>query len=544
MRLALFLAAVLFVQSPDTPEWPTKGWRLSTPQAAVLDAGVLAVLDSDIAAGKYGFLDSVLIIRHGRIAYERTYKHDYDRIYGEHARKPSPLNATDPSGPYNYFNSWWHPFYRRQDLHTLQSVTKTVTSIVIGIALARNEFPALDTPVLNFFDPHRVANVDDRKRRMTIRHLLTMTAGLDWNEDLPYADPNNSAIVMEASVDWVRFAIDRRMADEPGAIFKYNSGATQLLSHIFRVATGRDIEDYAGQHLFAPLGVVRHFWKRTPTGLIDTEGGLYLHPHDVAKIGYLFLRNGAWEGRTIVRPEWVAASIAPSADVGNGVKYGFKWWLMPYGTDGRFAWTGNGFGDQRLIVVPEHDLVAVFTGWNILPGRPNLSRRVAVDRILEAVVRRTTKPPDIFFVPTRHTVADAMLSLADVGPSDLVYDLGSGDGRIVILAAQKYGARGVGVEIDPKLVEISRQVAREGGVADRVRFIEGDLFTTDISGATVVTLYLSTRINQRLEAKLKRELRPGSRIVSHQFGIGRWSPAEIVRAEDGTDLLLWKIPAR
>jgi predicted RNA methylase len=157
-----------------------------------------------------------------------------------------------------------------------------------------------------------------------------------------------------------------------------------------------------------------------------------------------------------------------------------------------------------------------------------------------AAAQNPARVPDIFFVPTRHAVADAMLRLAAVTKDDVVYDLGSGDGRIVILAAQKYGARGVGVEIDPKLVAASRDIARESGVADRVRFIEGDLFTTDISEATVVTLYLSTSVNARLEAKLKRELRRGARVVSQQFLIGRWPPDERVSASE-TDLFLWRV---
>ena len=151
--------------------------------------------------------------------------------------------------------------------------------------------------------------------------------------------------------------------------------------------------------------------------------------------------------------------------------------------------------------------------------------------------------PDIHFAPTRYSVADAMLKLARVTAGDVVYDLGSGDGRIVILAAQKYGARGVGIELQPRLVEISRQVAREGAVADRVTFIEGDLFTADISDATVVTLYLSRTVNMQLEPKLKRELRPGTRIVSHQFPISYWTPDESLRVEN-EDLFLWTIPAR
>ena len=154
------------------------------------------------------------------------------------------------------------------------------------------------------------------------------------------------------------------------------------------------------------------------------------------------------------------------------------------------------------------------------------------------------RTPDMYFAPTRQAVADAMLKLARVRPEDVVYDLGSGDGRIVILAAQKYGARGVGIELDPRLVEISRQVAREGEVPDRVSFVEGDLFTADISKATVVMLYLSDSVNRRLEPKLRRELRPGTRIVSHQFRIGDWAPDETVRAEDGTELFLWIVPPK
>jgi CubicO group peptidase (beta-lactamase class C family) len=179
------------------------------------------------------------------------------------------------------------------------------------------------------------------------------------------------------------------MARAPGAVFNYSSGETQLLAHIFRVATGQDIEEYAAKHLFAPLGITHYFWKRTPSGLIDTEGGLYLSPHDLARIAFLFLKNGAWEGRQLVTAEWVKASVAPSLNVGSGgVKYGYKWWLFPYGMDdARLAWAGSGFGGQMPIVLADYDLVMVFTGWNILADKPRLSHRVAIDRILRAVVR-------------------------------------------------------------------------------------------------------------------------------------------------------------
>jgi CubicO group peptidase (beta-lactamase class C family) len=390
----LLLVIIFVLCAPAQDEWPTQRWPTSTPAAVGLDAKVLGELDADIANGKNGYIDSMLVIRYGKLVYSRSYKHDYDRIYGKKAKEPGPLNAHDPTGPYNYFNPWWHPFYRRGDLHTMQSVTKTVTSVVIGVATARKEFPDLDTPILKFFDVGKVANpianLDERKRRITIRHLLTMTGGFDWREDLPYTDPNNAASLMEASPDWVKFTIDRPMAREPGTVFNYSSGETQLLSHIFRVATGKDIEEYAAEHLFAPLGIERYFWKRSPSGLVDTEGGLYLNPHDLAKIGYLFLKNGVWEGKQIVTANWVKASVSPSATVvrNGAVKYGFKWWLYAYGDGSRLAWAGSGFGGQMPIVVPEYDLVLVFTGWNILPDRPRLSHRVAIDRVIRAMVEQ------------------------------------------------------------------------------------------------------------------------------------------------------------
>jgi cyclopropane fatty-acyl-phospholipid synthase-like methyltransferase len=178
--------------------------------------------------------------------------------------------------------------------------------------------------------------------------------------------------------------------------------------------------------------------------------------------------------------------------------------------------------------------------------RPDQSTR-AVDGsllLLWRVPRAPARAPDVAFVPTPQDVAYEMLQLAGVAAADVVYDLGSGDGRIPILAALRYGARGVGIEIDPRLVEISRDVARDVQLPERVTFIEGDLFTATISHATVVTLCLSASVNEKLESKLRRDLLPGTRIVSRQFALGSWTPDTVVRASDGTNLFLWTVPAR
>jgi len=154
---------------------------------------------------------------------------------------------------------------------------------------------------------------------------------------------------------------------------------------------------------------------------------------------------------------------------------------------------------------------------------------------------------DVPYVQTPAPVVEAMLALAEVGPDDVVYDLGAGDGRIVIAAARWRGARGVGIEIDPDLVRQARLAAERAGLADRVRFETRDLFTADLRAATVVTLYLSPDLNARLRPRLLAELRPGARIVSHQFPMADWTPSRTVRLTvDGREhvLYLWIVPAR
>ena len=151
------------------------------------------------------------------------------------------------------------------------------------------------------------------------------------------------------------------------------------------------------------------------------------------------------------------------------------------------------------------------------------------------------REPDIFYLPTPPEVIDAMLKIAKVGPKDIVYDLGSGDGRIVIAAARDYGATGIGIDIDPKLVSEATENAKQNGVADKVRFVEADLFTYDFSEATVVTLYLLTELNIRLKPKLLAELKPGTRIVSHAFDMGDWEPVETLDI-DGRKVYFWIIP--
>jgi len=365
-------------QNPDNDVGSV--WRKGTPASVGLDEKALASFDADLANGKYMLVDSFQVFRCGEEVFERKYAHDYGRIYGKEAKTKGPLNAR-LTGPYNYFDPHWHPFYHGTDLHTMQSVSKTVTSVILGIAITHGDFKAgLNASVLTFFDPAKVKNVDDRKRRMTLQNVLTMTTGLDWNEEVPYDDPRSDSSLMEATDDWVQYVIDKPMATEPGKAFNYSSGATELLAYIFQKETGEDIDAYGEKYLFAPLGI-EHHWKRTYMGLVDTEGGLYLKGEDLAKIGYLYLHDGIWNGKQLVSKEWVKESLAPHVDAEENFKYGFKWWLYPM--NGKYAWMARGFGGQGLMVFPDKGLIVVFTGWEIL--KDPAPTKDLVDRLLPAV---------------------------------------------------------------------------------------------------------------------------------------------------------------
>lgn len=395
VAIAIALAATASSAAAQK-SWPAKEWPTGTPQSVGLNAAVLDSIDAEIAAGRYGLVDRMVVIRHGRLVYDKSYKQDYDVAYRDSVHVKGALNQHAYTGPFNYYDPWWHPYYRRGDLHTLQSVTKTITSMVIGTAVTRGDFSSIDTPVLSFFDTTAVANVDGRKRRMTVRSLLTMTSGFDWNENLPYADPRNTAIGLEESADWTKYTIDRPMATEPGTVFNYNSGASALLAYLFVKATGQDIEEYAARHLFAPLGIQRWYWKRSPTGLPDTEGGLYLEARDLAKLWYLVLEQGEWDGHQVLSKDWVHASITPSiatSQAPGAPRYGYSWWLYSFGRDtSEYYWAGSGFGGQSPIVLPNEDMVVVFNAWSILPGQPRLPLRAILTRIVTGMTGGKVSP--------------------------------------------------------------------------------------------------------------------------------------------------------
>jgi CubicO group peptidase (beta-lactamase class C family) len=262
-----------------------------------------------------------------------------------------------------------------------------VTSALLGIAIARGEIAGADAPAAPFFEGYRVHGDDPRFAALRLSDLLTMRSGIRWDEHtLPYTNPANSCAAMEASKDWVQFVLDQPMAEDPGKRFVYSSGVTELLAQVLKKATGRHADDYAAEHLFAPLGIRSFHWKRTPTGHPDTEGGLYLEPRDLAKIGYLYMKDGVWNGTRLLPEGWAAISTTPAlvVDPAKGLEYGYQWWVLsPKGARPQ-VFAADGYGGQYLLVAPSLDLIAVFTGWNIW-DKPELDMAYALDGVLRAV---------------------------------------------------------------------------------------------------------------------------------------------------------------
>ncbi len=370
-------------QAQTARVWPTHDWSVAaSPADEGVDASVLDAFDRELASGAHGYVDGMLVIRHGRIVYEKSYDHrrDYDRLF-------AAMKDSKP-GIYNYYDPAWHPWYQKGPLHTMQSVSKSVTSALIGIAIGADRIPGVGVEIRPYFVGLRFPT-DHRWRNVTLRHLLTMTSGIEWDEStVSYTDPKNSCARMEGSDDWVAFVLDQPMAADPGTTFVYNSGVTELLAEILLKATGKDPDAYAAEHLFRPLGIESWYWKKTPKGLSDTEGGLYLTARDLARIGYLYLNDGVWDGQRILPEGWVQESTAPAVNPSreeSGARYGYQWWLTPYeGATRSYAPTCRGYGGQYLFVVPEYDVIAVFTGWNIYDKRP-LDPQMALERVLASV---------------------------------------------------------------------------------------------------------------------------------------------------------------
>lgn len=360
LALLLPLAWPIAATAQDKVDvWPTTGWERASPEAQGMSSQELADL---VVFGISNGMDSLLVARHGRIVAEAYY---------------APFTAGAR--------------------HRVNSVTKSVIGSLVAMALKDGLLKSLDQPVLDFFPEHPVAQRDDRKKTLTLQSLLDMTSGLDWSESLR-AGSQQSPIDMRRSPDWARFVLDRGMVARPGERFDYNSGGTHVLSAILSKVTGGSALAYATDRLFKPLGIEDVAWRHDPQGVSDGGAGLYLQPRDMAKLGYLWLRGGTWDGQQLLPPPWVdkARHATISMRLGPDLHYANLFWSVP----AQDVTMAVGYQRQLIVVMPALDIVAVFTGASRysnalgVPSVPAYAFDAVLGRLKAAVKSDTALPED------------------------------------------------------------------------------------------------------------------------------------------------------
>jgi CubicO group peptidase (beta-lactamase class C family) len=314
-----------------------------------MDSSALAKL---VAYGASNSFDGLLVVRHGRIVTEAYY---------------APYTGDIP--------------------HEIFSSTKAVIGTLLGMVYKDGLLDRLDHPMLDFFADRRIANVDDRKKAITVQNLLDMTSGLDWDQGFQ-GGKQQSMFDLYRSSNWTQFILDRPMAHPPGEVYNYSNGNPDLISAIITKLTGKLAEDYAREKLFDPLGIVDWHWDRDPQGLTIGEGMLYLLPRDMAKIGYLYLHHGEWDGRRLLPPSWADvldhAIVNMHASYDPNQSYSNFFWVFP---DKR-VYMANGKKGQLITVFPDLDIVVVTT------ARKQVRFRALIDSISGAVKSESALPPN------------------------------------------------------------------------------------------------------------------------------------------------------
>jgi len=356
--ILIFLVGCSQAAATETPDvlqesngaWPTQGWQASAPEAQGMDSGVLAAMLEDIQRQGHN-IDSVTVIRNGYLVADAA-------IYP----------------------------YEQDTKHIIHSCTKSIVSALIGIAIEQGYIDGVQTPVLDFFPGRSAENIDENKKSMTLDDLLTMSSGLNCRDSYLYRWSGLNE--MRASSDWVKHMLDLPMAEAPGTRFEYCNGASFLLSAILTETTGMSAHEFADKYLFGPLGITDVIWPINPQGINIGWGELRMRPQDLAKIGYLYLRGGEWDGEQIIPSSWVEESTQKhiSGTLEDG--YGYQWWVDDSG-----IFMAVGYAGQFIFVVPEEELVVVFN--SDLDDRDFYVPQVLlVDYIIPAVISSEPLPTD------------------------------------------------------------------------------------------------------------------------------------------------------
>ncbi len=348
--ILLFCLATDAISQPPKQRdyWPTQKWHTATPESQEMNSGKLNIADEFIQ-NRLPDAFSLLVVKNGYLVFEKYY-------------------------------SWGKP----NKYAVVHSVTKSVTSALIGIALEKGHLDNLDQKLIDFFPEYFSETSDPRKKEITLKHLLTMSAGFRWD------DRGSSMVNWYSSLDWVKNAIQLPQDNEPGDVFNYNSSTSHLLAAILSKSTQMSTLEFAKANLFQPLGIETAFWHTDPDGYNIGGFGLGLAPRDLAKIGFLFLNNGYWDGKSIVPENWVRESTrghlqAMGHPIYGPFAYGYQWWVKKVdGCDSFRAWGRRG---QYIVIVPVLDLVIAVTSETASHPPTSIHYCPLFDLVAEAVDR-------------------------------------------------------------------------------------------------------------------------------------------------------------
>jgi CubicO group peptidase (beta-lactamase class C family) len=363
----------------QVPPARNDGWKTASADSLGVESTRLASLTRSIRAWPELGVHAILIERGGRLIYEE-YFDGFDERWGQ------PLGRVSMTVELK---------------HDLRSVTKSVVSALIGIALGEGLIPSLDQPVVRWFPEYPELDTPDR-RRVTLAHALSMTSGLEWNEDVPYNDPRNDEIRMTRDSHPLRYALSRPFAVDPGTEFNYNGGLTQVMAAVLVRATRTSLQEYARTKLFEPLGITDVEWVGDLAGMPAAASGLRLRARDLAKFGSLYLHGGKWGGKQVIPASWAERSTRrhfrfrrppgrdrAGADAGGEFGYGYFWWYSCYPSAAGLieVRTAVGNGQQRVFMLPGLDMVVtIFAGrYNDFTTGGTLGTNILREHVLPAV---------------------------------------------------------------------------------------------------------------------------------------------------------------
>jgi len=308
-------------------------WQIKNPNDIGLDQELLKQLESDLIGDVFGNTHEVIIIKEGYLVFEH---------YGEG--------------------------HNIDDLHYTASVSKSVGSMVFGLAMDKGHLPELSTGILqqpiSMFLPDHQSLFKKEKSKILLNHVLNMTANLEWDEEsFPYSDPRNDWHMASVDDDPVKYAFSKDLIGKPGEVFEYNGGMPITLSYLVKHSMDQKTISFAKEKLFNPLGIKEFRWDHLRCGLLDFDGGLHLRPRDMARIGQLMLNKGKWNGKQILSKEWVEVSSQMHIKNEGSPDYGYQWWGGQYSfyENSCEVFMASGHGGQLIVIIPEFEMVVVIT---------------------------------------------------------------------------------------------------------------------------------------------------------------------------------------